>query len=220
MLISNPDALKIKACLMFYPTLFFPSLVFPLTKMTPSQPSEQKINDLPEHIPVDMAAAPNAHPYKPTNKHILQRQPSPTHHQHGQHSLSPEQLGVVGYVRDVAGFVKDTVNDIREDRQRRRSSDTAAAAQVEDEAVNRGPKQEDVATTSPPPSAHQQLASSPLANVVTGLFPGISGSGQQQQQQSLHTTGSPPPPCTHADALRQDLREQLQHSSDKEHRLL
>ncbi|SAL95750.1 hypothetical protein [Absidia glauca] len=189
--------------------------------MTPSQPSEQqKINDLPEHIPVDMAAVPNAHPYKPTNKHIPQRQPSPTHHQHGQHSLSPEQLGVVGYVRDVAGFVKDTVNDIREDRQRRRSSDAAAAAaQIEDEAGNKTPKQEDVVTTSPPPSAHQQLASSPLANVVTGLFPGISGSGQQQQQQSLHTTGSPPP-CTHADALRQDLREQLQHSSDKEHRLL
>ncbi|KAI8339581.1 hypothetical protein BC941DRAFT_420890 [Chlamydoabsidia padenii] len=167
-------------------------------------------NDLPQHIPVDMGLAPNAQPYKPHSPSIqTQQQQQPSHHQHGQHSLSPEQLGVVGYVRDVAGFVKDTVNDIREDRQRRRSVD--AARQDGTSLIQQ--EQEEKATSSPP-LAQQQLASSPLANVVTGIFPGISG----QPQTAQHSTS--PPPCTHADALRHDLREQLQHSADKEHRLL
>ncbi|KAI8096182.1 uncharacterized protein BX664DRAFT_54099 [Halteromyces radiatus] len=163
-------------------------------------------DDMPKHIPVDMGMAPRAHPYEQHHIHTRQDRPS-----HRQHSLSPEQLGVVGYVRDVAGFVKDTMHDIRETHQRRRSEDEEEHKRLIEQQQQ---PQQQSQRESPPPPAQQQLTSTPLANVVTGLFPGIAQSPPLQ-------ASSPPPACTHADALRQDLREQLQHtSSDKEHRLL
>ncbi|CAO3598260.1 unnamed protein product [Absidia cylindrospora] len=166
-----------------------------------------------------------AHPYEHHSVYPPKQPQQPQQQQHHQHILSPEQLGVVGYVKDVAGFVKDTVQDIRENRQRRRSSSEEANRQRQVE--NSTEQTEATSTTtpqsvSPPPPAQQQLASSSLATIATGMFPGISGSGQQQQQQQQQQLPlGTSPPCTHAEALRQDLREQLQHSSsEKEHRLL
>ncbi|ORZ17861.1 hypothetical protein BCR42DRAFT_490547 [Absidia repens] len=195
---------------------------------TPPLPPSSTTNttssdDLPQHIPVDMGMAPRAHPYEHHSVYPPKQQQQ-QQHQHHQHSLSPEQLGVVGYVKDVAGFVKDTVQDIRENRQRRRSSSVEANQHRQRQLDDSSEVQQPEATTtpqnvSPPPPAQQQLASSPLATIATGMFPGISGSGQQQQQQQQPLGTSPP--CTHAEALRQDLREQLQHSSsEKEHRIL
>ncbi|OZJ06271.1 hypothetical protein BZG36_00770 [Bifiguratus adelaidae] len=39
------------------------------------------------------------------------------------HSLSPEKLGVVGYIKDVGGFVKDLVHDRKVARQQKRKQD-------------------------------------------------------------------------------------------------
>ncbi|ORX60716.1 hypothetical protein DM01DRAFT_1332838 [Hesseltinella vesiculosa] len=154
-----------------------------------------------------MGLAPDPDPYIRQQKALKSGQER-THM--ADHSLSPEKLGVVGYVKDVAGFVRDTIHDIRDQRQQKH----------QDKAIqDRRTSVDNEKSTSPPPQdiTHAQgkdipakvskTASTPLADMVTGMFPGISQSS--------------PPGCTHADALRHDLSDQMNklHGS-KESRLM
>ncbi|CDS08899.1 hypothetical protein LRAMOSA10260 [Lichtheimia ramosa] len=160
-------------------------------------PDNDQANDdiMPEHLPVQMALAPEQRPYDHTHtisREDLMTQEEKDRRKLASHSLSPEQLGVVGYVKDVAGFVKDAVKEARDKRavQRRRSSEPAATAA--------SPSQRSSTEVPPPASPSQQQqqhrTSSPsaLAEAVTGLFPGLDP----------HAAG-----CSHADELRHELMQ-------------
>ncbi|KAI7878494.1 hypothetical protein K492DRAFT_170762, partial [Lichtheimia hyalospora FSU 10163] len=131
-------------------------------------PDNDQSNDdiMPEHLPVEMALAPEQKPYDHTHtipREDLMTQEEKDRRKLASHSLSPEQLGVVGYVKDVAGFVKDAVKEARDKRavQRRRSSEPSAAVA----ATPASPSQRSSTEVPPPasPSQQQQRTSSPSA---------------------------------------------------------
>ncbi|KAG2229675.1 hypothetical protein INT48_007774 [Thamnidium elegans] len=141
-----------------------------------------------------MAVAPENKPYE--RKHVI-RTSSPQHHENklAQHSLSPEKLGVVGYVKDVAGFVKDVV----EERRHRRSSASSIENNKEEEEEEEKIRQEKPRRRS---SAEQHHPTA-FSDAVTGLFPGVSTIGD------VNASG-----CTHAD----ELRSQMMHiNNDQQH---
>lgn len=153
---------------------------------------ERYESELPKHMPVDMAIAPDQKPYNHT---YIIHTPKDEQQQNklAQHSLSPEKLGVVGYVKDVAGFVKDVVNDRREKRQHkqqeqqqieRRNSDSSvhSANAIED---NNAPRRN---------STNSNPHNTPFIDAVTGLFPGVN---------TAATAGG----CTHADELRNQMMQ-------------
>lgn len=142
--------------------------------------------DIPQHIPVQTAIAPEKKPYQQT--HVIHT-PHPQEEQEnrtGQHSLSPEKLGVVGYVKDVAGFVKDVVHERQEkkNKEKRRSS-LAHEEQEQQHEHEQQHEQEQYKEIK----QRQERQQSPLAEVVTGLFPIDHG-------------------CIHADELRQQMMKE------------
>jgi hypothetical protein len=164
--------------------------------------------DLPKHMPVDMALVPDQRPYEHT--HVIHTQRSEEHHNKlAQHSLSPEKLGVVGYVKDVAGFVKDVVEDHRQKKAvaTRRSSagsvtDKPRQSEEQEATERRRSSAEHL------PAIQQEVAASPtrLADAITGLFPGV---GNNNNNNNDAATG-----CTHAD----DLRNQMMHINEHSER--
>ena len=146
--------------------------------------------EIPEHIPPQMALAPEQRPYE--QPHTIRREDfeeeSDVNRANlAKHSLSPEQLGVVGYVKDVAGFVKDAVKEGRAHRKASKGSSTMSSSPPDEHP--RGKRIEDSGTlsASPPP---ERRSPTPLAEAVTSLFPGIDPAGSG---------------CTHADELRHNL---------------
>ncbi|KAI8358560.1 hypothetical protein BD560DRAFT_335081 [Blakeslea trispora] len=166
--------------------------------------SNRQDSELPGHMPVDMALAPNQKPYNHT--HVVHTPHVQKDHKASQHSLSPEKLGLVGYVKDVAGFVKDVVYEQREKKQlARRSSSTSIEEQQQQErrrssAVSTNMPMDAVQPTAMASSA--PASPTPLAGAVSALFPGVS---------EANTVS-----CTHAD----DLRNQMMHANDHEHQKL
>ncbi|KAI8874906.1 hypothetical protein K501DRAFT_289590 [Backusella circina FSU 941] len=156
-------------------------------------------SEIPDHLPVDMAIAPDTRPYEHTHlHHARQRQEEGQTNKLAQHSLSPEKLGVVGYVKDVAGFVKDAVQGRREQKrlQRRSSaSSTEEASQRTEHNVRRKSSAEHITTTAATTGSTKNERT-PFAEAVTGLFPGVGENG---------------PGCTHAD----ELRNQMKHINDE-----
>ncbi len=164
--------------------------------------SETK-EQLPKHLPVDMAIAPDRKPYEHT--HVIHTKSTQNNsNKLAQHSLSPEKLGVVGYVKDVAGFVKDVVHDRQEKRAIARRSSASSIennnsksdlvvpiAEVADDRERRRSSAE-----------HHLKQSTPFADAVTGLFPGVNTIGD------VNAAG-----CTHAD----DLRNQMMHVNEQQH---
>ncbi|KAK4515551.1 ER-derived vesicles protein erv29 [Mucor velutinosus] len=169
-------------------------------------------NELPKHMPVDMALAPDQKPYEHT--HVIHTsKPTSEENRLAQHSLSPEKLGVVGYVKDVAGFVKDVVHERRSARRSSASSVTSAsdkplieqetAAGTGEEKQRRRSSAEHVLQQQQKEQQQQkqqQQHPSGLAGAVTGLFPGVGNSNE-------NAAG-----CTHAD----DLRNQMMHINSEE----
>lgn len=182
--------------------------------MQPAEPmgSPPSTQDIPDHIPVDAALAPEQRPFEHTRK--LRREDlakEETGSRLAKHSLSPEQLGVVGYVKDVAGFVKDAVHEARERKNHQR--------QLSDEEAEQQRQKHHPAGATPIPRATQNQADdrmssqspssaskSPLAEAVTGLFPGLDPHGS--------------PSCTHADELRSELRHSTHQMESPDHKLL
>jgi hypothetical protein len=145
---------------------------------------ERYENEIPKHMPVDMAIAPDQKPYKHT--YVIRTNTPQEPNKLAQHSLSPEKLGVVGYVRDVAGFVKDVVSDRREKKHQQqieRRNSTSSVNSVPEEPAKLEQQQQQ--------QSQQQPRRNSFADVVTGLFPGVST-----------TTG-----CTHADELRSQMMQ-------------
>ncbi|KAH8548068.1 hypothetical protein BGW37DRAFT_431486 [Umbelopsis sp. PMI_123] len=154
------------------------------------------VNDMiPSHIPVDMAVAPEHDTL--SRHHIVRAPPTSTQGKRHQHTLSPEKLGVVGYVKDVAGFVTDYVHDTRE--RRRKSKDTASPEQHPAVTEPRSPTQESDKQIGRRSSTQEtsedeavQQPKSPLAHAVGQLFPGIHASDQDHS-------------CVHADEIRSEM---------------
>ncbi|KAI9012567.1 hypothetical protein CLU79DRAFT_709175 [Phycomyces nitens] len=150
----------------------------------------RKTNDvLPEHIPIDMAMAPQVDPYKQTHK-IQSPNIDQSSHDLSQHSLSPEKLGVAGYVKDVAGFVKDAAYQVFEHVEHGKDKKGTLESPT---SVSSSPKSVPilpVAHSHQEQSSHTQ-ARSPLAEAVTSLFPGIDEHGHG---------------CEHAESLRREMR--------------
>lgn len=146
-------------------------------------------SDIPKHIPVDMAIAPENKPYE--RKHVIHtNSPQQQKNKLAQHSLSPEKLGVVGYVKDVAGFVKDAV----EEHRHRRNSASSIENNKEEEQEK--PRRRSSA------EQHQQHPTA-FSDAITGLFPGVNTIGD------VNASG-----CTHAD----ELRSQMMHiNNDQQH---
>ncbi|KAI8069673.1 hypothetical protein BC940DRAFT_297256 [Gongronella butleri] len=188
-------------------------------------------DDIPKHIPVDAGLAPDQDPYRPRKQHADDRPSERTHM--SDHSLSPEKLGVAGYVRDVAGFVRDAVHDIHDQRQQKKHDKSVTHGDQDQLSDDRSPRNNDAtvatgstsSTAEPIPTAGATVQAhanattdtadknatsphgSPLADVVTSMFPGISPSNT--------------PGCTHADALRHDMMDQMdQMHRHKENRLV
>ncbi|GAN09844.1 hypothetical protein MAM1_0297c09377 [Mucor ambiguus] len=166
-------------------------------------------NELPKHMPVDMALAPDQKPYEHT--HVIHTSKSTSEENKlAQHSLSPEKLGVVGYVKDVAGFVKDVVHERRSARRSSASSITSAsekplieqetAAGTGEEKQRRRSSAEHVLQQQQKEQQQQRQPPTGLAGAVTGLFPGVGTSNE-------NAAG-----CTHAD----DLRSQMMHINNEE----
>lgn len=140
-------------------------------------------NNLPKHMPIDMAYAPEQKPYDRARVIHVEEEENKL----ARHSLSPEKLGLVGYVKDVAGFVKDAVQE----RRRHRSNSVSSVEQPQETPVEEQPK-----------PRHQSLEShhnSAFSEAVTGLFPGVNTIGD------VNASG-----CTHAD----ELRNQMMHVND------
>jgi len=162
-----------------------------------SMVDEGMVNDMvPSHIPIDMAIAPEHDTL--SRHHIVKAPPTSTQNKRHQHTLSPEKLGVVGYVKDVAGFVSDYMQDSRE---RRRQSKDASAAEQQQRSITD--------STSPSPESDKnverrsstqetseeevvQKPKSPLAHAVGQLFPGLHPSEQDH-------------PCVHVDEIRSEM---------------
>lgn len=175
--------------------------LFLLQSMQPAEPMARSPNDnsqdnIPEHLPVPMALAPEQKPYSHT--HVIRRKDVAANvedkqhaHNLSKHSLSPEHLGVVGYVKDVAGFVKDAVQEAKDKRRRSsQSSEQQAetnshAPQTQPAAIQSIQQANEILGTSP-----SDRSRSPLAEAVTGLFPGLD--------PNAHS-------CTHADEIRHQL---------------
>ncbi|EPB85522.1 hypothetical protein PS15m_001893 [Mucor circinelloides] len=164
-------------------------------------------NELPKHMPVDMALAPDQKPYEHT--HVIHTaKPTSDENKLAQHSLSPEKLGVVGYVKDVAGFVKDVVQERRSARRNSASSITSASDKplIEQETAAAGEEKQRRRSSAEHvlqeqrKEQQQQQHPSRLADAVTGLFPGVGNSSE-------NAAG-----CTHAD----DLRNQMMHINSEE----
>lgn len=160
-----------------------------------SMVDDKTINDMiPSHIPVDMAVAPE---HDTLSRHHVVKAPSTSTPNKRYHTLSPEKLGVVGYVKDVAGFVTDYVQDTRE--RRRHSRDSASPERQRTVAEPTfSPSEND--TVRERRSSTQEVAEeeaarkprSPLAHVVGQLFPGIHPAEQEH-------------PCIHADEIRSEM---------------
>lgn len=171
-------------------------------------------DQLPKHLPVDMAIAPDQKPYQHTHViHTSGTSPQSNENKLAQHSLSPEKLGVVGYVKDVAGFVKDAVQERRDKKALARRSSASSASSIEKQ------QQQDAAAAvvdekeRRKSSAEHHLPatkapSSPFAEAITGLFPGVSSIGD------VNAAG-----CTHADELRNQMmqvnEQQQQHENGR-----
>lgn len=183
----------------------FSSHLFSNRKMQPAEPMGRSPDDdiqdttIPEHLPVQMALAPEQKPYSHT--HVIRRQDMQSEqdrhaHNLSKHSLSPEQLGVVGYVKDVAGFVKDAVQEAKDKRCRsiaqtseQHEADITTQQQQQQQqpaAIHSIQQANETLGTSPP----SDRSRSPLAEVVTGLFPGLDPNAHG---------------CTHADEIRHQL---------------
>ncbi|GAA5797848.1 hypothetical protein HPULCUR_003244 [Helicostylum pulchrum] len=148
-------------------------------------------SDIPKHIPVDIAVAPENKPYE--RKHVIHTSsPQQQENKLAQHSLSPEKLGVVGYVKDVAGFIKDVV---KERRHRRNSASSIENNKEEQEKPRRR-------------SSAEQHHPTAFSDAVTGLFPGVNTIGD------VNASG-----CTHADELRSQMmhinNDQQQHDTHR-----
>lgn len=148
-------------------------------------------NNLPKHVPIDMAYAPEQKPYDRTR--VIHTNHEEEENKLSQHSLSPEKLGLVGYVKDVAGFVKDAVHE-----RRRHRSNSVSSIEDKQEApkVEEKPRRRSLEVTTP---------HSAFSDAVTGLFPGVNTIGD------VNAAG-----CTHAD----DLRNQMMHINDHNNKLL
>jgi hypothetical protein len=169
-------------------------------------------NELPKHMPVEMAVAPDRKPYEHT--HIIHTSSSGQndHNKLAQHSLSPEKLGVVGYVKDVAGFVKDVVDDRREKKalvaSRRRNSSSASSSESNARTTSSN-QTIDVPVADIPDEKQRRRSSAEhhhhntaFADAVTSLFPGVSSIGDVNEHGG----------CTHAD----ELRSQMMHVNDQQ----
>lgn len=152
--------------------------------------SEDK-NNLPKHMPIDMAYAPEQNPYE-RKRVIHTHQNEDEEHKLAQHSLSPEKLGLVGYVKDVAGFVKDAV-------QERRRSNSVSSIEDKQESPKASEEKPRRRSLQPSPSQQSQQQHSAFSDAVTGLFPGVNTIGD------VNASG-----CTHAD----ELRNQMMHIND------
>ncbi|RUP49270.1 hypothetical protein BC936DRAFT_142906 [Jimgerdemannia flammicorona] len=65
---------------------------------------------LSTHVPANDVFVPTKKPS--SRRHTINLPPtSETYHLH-EHSLSPEKLGIVGYVKDVGNFIKDVAHDL------------------------------------------------------------------------------------------------------------
>jgi hypothetical protein len=163
-----------------------------------SMVDEEMVNDMiPPHIPVDMAVAPEHNAL--SQHHIVKAPPTSAQGRRHQHTLSPEKLGVVGYVKDVAGFVSDYVQDSRE--RRRQSKDASASEQQRSITEPTSPSQETDKSLERRLSNQEGLEEeaevaqkprSPLAHAIGQLFPGLHPSEQDH-------------PCVHADEIRSEI---------------
>ncbi|KAL9544207.1 hypothetical protein PS6_008879 [Mucor atramentarius] len=154
-------------------------------------------NELPKHMPVDMALAPDQKPYEHT--HVIHTaKPTSDENKLAQHS----------YVKDVAGFVKDVVQERRSARRNSASSITSASDKplIEQETAAAGEEKQRRRSSAEHvlqeqrKEQQQQQHPSRLADAVTGLFPGVGNSSE-------NAAG-----CTHAD----DLRNQMMHINSEE----
>ncbi|KAI9319031.1 hypothetical protein BX666DRAFT_1922424 [Dichotomocladium elegans] len=157
-------------------------------------------SQLPEHLPPQMALAPEQRPYD--HPHVIRPEEEDDdgdneekrHRRNmASHSLSPEHLGVAGYIKDVAGFVKDayqTARDRTAAKQRARRASQDASQERQHLSQSSDVSSRPVAPPSSSSSSSPPRSSSPLAEAVTGLFPGLDPHAQA---------------CSHADELRHDL---------------
>ncbi|KAI8374589.1 uncharacterized protein BYT42DRAFT_576883 [Radiomyces spectabilis] len=167
----------------------------------PHSETDRKDDILPAHIPVDMAIAPDQQPY---HTHVIH---SPTCEppeedsspRLAQHTLSPEKLGVTGYVKDVVGFVKDAVYDARD--QKHRKSGQQGQASEQPHFIPAGAAEPAVLAPAQAPRE-----SSPLVDTVIGLFP--------------HLGDDKAAACTHAEQLRNDMMQTHAVQNPNDHRLL
>nr|XP_051381804.1 uncharacterized protein BX663DRAFT_512519 [Cokeromyces recurvatus]KAI7901819.1 hypothetical protein BX663DRAFT_512519 [Cokeromyces recurvatus] len=169
---------------------------------------------LPNHMPVDMAFVPDLKPYEHTHVIHTNHEQSVDENKLAKHSLSPEKLGVVGYIKDVAGFVKDVVHERRERKTTiaRRNSTSSISSTTERRSsspFNEEDKERVQRRRSS--SVEQQTPSSPLADAVTSLFPGVV----QTNTTTTHTTG-----CTHAEELRNQMMQMNEQHSHNNNKLL
>ncbi|CAO3632365.1 unnamed protein product [Mucor hiemalis] len=164
-------------------------------------------DQLPKHLPVDMAIAPDQKPYQHTHViHTSGTSPQSDKNKLAQHSLSPEKLGLVGYVKDVAGFVKDAVHERREKNAIARRSSASSVTSVEKQDI---PVVEEKERRRSSAEHHPKPPSSPFAEAITGLFPGVSSIGD------ANAAG-----CTHADDLRNQMMQVNEHQHDNSGRKL
>ncbi|KAI9492646.1 hypothetical protein BDB00DRAFT_827514 [Zychaea mexicana] len=188
--------------------------------MQPAEPMGVPLNknqnnnqEIPEHIPAQMALAPEQRPYEQT--HTIRRQDFEDDGTHrnslAKHSLSPEQLGVVGYVKDVAGFVKDAVQERRVNKKANKASASLSSSPPPSEE-RRGRVNGSRSNSSNQAPASPAISSSPegrestpLAEAVTSLFPGLDPSAAG---------------CSHADELRHDLMRTHSRDSNDSSKLL
>ncbi|KAI9360905.1 hypothetical protein BD770DRAFT_408739 [Pilaira anomala] len=162
-----------------------------------------------------MAVAPDTKPFE--RKHVIHtNKATQGESKLAQHSLSPEKLGVVGYVKDVAGFVRDVVD---ERRHRRRSTSTSSVEEHNSNMIEERQEEKPRRRSSAEEQHHQhqqeqhqqqQQQSTGFADAVTGLFPGVNTIG------NVNASG-----CTHADELRSQMMHiNNEHQHDHNNKLL
>lgn len=171
-----------------------------------------------QHIPSHMAMVPEQRPLERTR--VIRPQDigddAPRESHLTQHSLSPEHLGVAGYVKDVAGFIKDAVQEVRDSGRRKRQERRRRASESVSPPPRPAVEQRSSSSPSPQEEQHEaevqqprrtQRASSPLAEAVINLFPGLDPNAQTS--------------CPHADELRNELmRTHSRDSPDSDRGLL
>ena len=171
--------------------------------------------EIPEHLPAQMALAPEQRPYEDSLSVDQKDFEQSSHHiSNHNHSLSPEQLGIVGYVKDVACFVKDTVQERRMNKKttdNKSPSSTLPTSPSTEQHYhrNRGSVEgssganNDARSLSSSPGERREPT--PLAEAVTNLFPAIDPNRAS---------------CTHGDELRHDLMQTHSRESTDSPRLL